>query len=80
MKKNKDPYLPTGGLPMTRFTLKSNLTKINVRAKLHSAPYPLPTSSSISQNKTARYARYFPKLARIFSGSFSPAKYQFLAA
>ncbi len=64
---------------MTRFTLKSNLTTTNVRAELHSAPYPLPGSSSILKNKTAHLARYFSKLARIFSGSFSPTKYQFLA-
>ena len=63
MKKKKDPYLPTGGPLMTRFTLKSNLITINVRAELLSAPYPLLGSSSIIQNKTARFARYFSKLA-----------------
>jgi len=63
MKKNKDPHLPTGGPLMTRFTLKRNLTRINVEAELHSVPYPLPDSSSVLQNITERFPRYSSKLA-----------------
>ncbi len=48
---------------MTRFTLKRNLTIINVEAELHSVPYPLPDSLSILQNKTERFPRYSSKLA-----------------
>jgi len=48
---------------MTRFTLKRNLTRINVEAELHSVPYPLPDSSSVLQNITERFPRYSSKLA-----------------
>jgi hypothetical protein len=65
---------------MTRFTLKRNLTRINVEAELHSVPYHLPGSLSILQNKTERFARYSSKLASIFPGSSPSTKYQFLAA
>jgi uncharacterized membrane protein len=80
MKKNKDPHLTTGGPLMTRFTLKRNLTIINVEAELHSVPYPLPDSSSVLQNNTERFPRYSSKLASIFPGSSPSTKYQFLAA
>ena len=48
---------------MTRFTLKRNLTIINVEAELHSVPYPLPDSSSVLQNNTERFTRYSSQIS-----------------
>jgi len=48
---------------MTRFTLKRNLTIINVEAELHSVPYPLPDSSSVLQNITERFTRYSSQIS-----------------
>jgi hypothetical protein len=63
MNKNKDPHLTTGGPLMTRFTLKRNLTIINVEAELHSVPYPLLDSSSVLQNNTERFTHYSSQIS-----------------